>query len=498
MNARRACIIAILASTLAVSCAPGPPRISPEEEFAAAREKAFRRELSALLEAPELEQSHVGLAAWSLDRREWIAEHDADKLFVPASNAKLLVAAAALKAFGPARRFQTTVLTDSLPTDGNGTLPGNLYLVADGAPDLTTADLLRAAERLRVLGYTRVAGSVIADASCFDSTAYGPGWMWDEGPFAYNAPVSSFMLNGNCVLVVARPGDAVGDTVHVAVSPRHAGLNLEVCATTRADTATGDRLRVDRTADGTIVVDGTMAMESRSVTVRRAVADPTAYARSVFAGALSDVGIDVIADSLSSGVSDAPDSGAATLAIMRSDPMDVLVRRLLKESDNLVGEALVKQLGRMFRGEGTWSAGLSSLRMIMHESLGLDSTRYRIADGSGLSRYTELSPRQIVDLILAASEEFTVGPEFLSALPLNGVDGTLSRRLAGSDTSGYIRGKTGTMSGASALSGVLETHSGERVAYSIMVNGFVGTPRAVSRAQDRIVAHLRLLPARLP
>ncbi len=253
----------------------------------------------------------------------------------------------------------------------------------------------------------------------------------------------------------------------------------------------GERLRIERTAD-TLTVTGTLALGQRTVTVWRTVRDPVAYAGSVFRAALGDVGIE-IGDSVI--VAAAPDSSATTLAVIRSAPLDVLIRRFLKESHNLTGEALLKHLGNTFRGTGSWESGIQATRSILHTFAGIDSTTYRLADGSGISRYTEISPRALAMLIRAASSEFTMAPEILAAMPIAGIDGTLARRLSEGPIAGTVRGKTGTMTGVSSLAGVLETREGEKLVYCLLMNGFPGSSWAAREMQDRIISHLREFPS---
>lgn len=476
-------------------CAPRVPAPSTSPAHAPSREQPVIASIDAVLSRPELAPTHVGLAVWSLDRKAWLIDRNADKLFVPASNAKLLVAVAALRTFGPATRFRTSVLTDAAQNGaaGDSVLTGNLYLVGGGNPDLSTGDVVELAERLRALGIRRVRGNLVLDASHFDSVAYGPGWMWDEGPYAYNAPVSAFMLNGNTVRLTIRPGKAVGDTVRVSISPPTASPLPVVRATTRSDTTSGSPLSVLRQGNPPVTaIEGSMQSRSGPVVVTCAIPDPVPYAASVFSGALGAAGI-VLEGSSASGA--APDSGVQVLAAVSSAPTDVLVRRFLKESDNLLGEALVKQLGRAANGEGSWRSGLAAIRRCLAEFAGVDSTTYRLADGSGLSRYTEVSPRMIVQVMARACDEFTVAPEFLSALAVGGIDGTLARRLTDTDVAGYVRGKTGTMSGVGSLSGVVVTRDGERLAFALLMNGFVGPSAQLRRAQDDVVRALRCYPA---
>lgn len=479
-------IFAILG--LFCGCAPlQPPRVSQAEVFQH-RMDAFRMAMDELANSPELSPTTVGIAVWSMDRHDWLYLHNADKLFVPASNAKLLVAVSALRTYGPAWRFPTSVAVDASVVDS--VVSGPVYLIAGGAPDLRSSDLSILADRLWASGIREIRGPIVIDVTRFDSTAFGPGWMWDEGPYSYNAPLSAAMLNDNTVAITVQPGVNAGDPVRVAVTPRHAGVPVDIRATTRLDTISGERLTVERPGD-TILVNGTMAKSSGPVTVRRTVSNPPAYLANCFVGELRRAGI-AVQDSIVFAA--APETCIVERATVYSAPMDVLVRRFLKQSHNLTGETLLKHLGVTHRREGSWPAGLSAIREIVQEYAGIDSMSYRLGDGSGLSRYTELSPRQITRLLRTAVDDFTISPEILAALPIAGVDGTLSRRLSNGPESGLVRGKTGAMTGVTGISGVMETYSGEQLVYSILMNGFPGSTLSGRRVQDVLIERLYMAP----
>jgi len=457
-----------------------PPTIVRREDVAA-------RAIDSLLAAPEMVPTHVGIAVRSLDYHQWLVLHDADKLFVPASNTKLLVAAAALYVLGPQARFSTAVMTDAAVIDS--ILAGDVYLVARGAPDLVTGQLVTLAGRLRALGVRRIDGALVLDATYFDSTAFGPGWMWDEGPVSYNAPVNAFMLNDNTVTITARPGPAPDAPVRVEVTPADAGIPVVVTALTRGRTTDGPPLVVERPRDA-FVVRGTLPIGAQPIAVDRSVPDPAGYAGAVFAGALRRMGVTLVGPVRAG----AAPASARTLAEVPSALADFLVRRFLKESHNLTGEALVKQLGVATNRGGTWRGGLAAIRAALADLANVDPAAYYLADGSGLSRYTEVSPRTFVEVIAAAADRFSMSPEFLAALSIGGTDGTLVHRLGEGDMAGQVRAKTGTMHGVSCLSGIVVTRAGERLAFSILMNGFTGSAAALWYTQEEIVAALRGIP----
>jgi D-alanyl-D-alanine carboxypeptidase/D-alanyl-D-alanine-endopeptidase (penicillin-binding protein 4) len=171
--------------------------------------------------------------------------------------------------------------------------------------------------------------------------------------------------------------------------------------------------------------------------------------------------------------------GAIELASVESPPMETLVRLMNKPSDNFFAEILLKDLAMQARGVGTTAAG-ARLAAGFARRLG---ARARLADGSGLSRANRASPHRVVRLLTAMSarDEFDA---WYDSLPVAGRDGTLRDRMRRGAARGRCRGKTGTLSNVSALSGYCTARSGELYAFSILMNG-VYTPGA-RVLQDRM------------
>jgi D-alanyl-D-alanine carboxypeptidase/D-alanyl-D-alanine-endopeptidase (penicillin-binding protein 4) len=173
-------------------------------------------------------------------------------------------------------------------------------------------------------------------------------------------------------------------------------------------------------------------------------------------------------------------AGATELAAVESPPMETLVRLMNKPSDNFFAEILLKDLAMQARGVGTTAAG-ARLAAGFARRIG---ARARLADGSGLSRGNRASPYRVVRL-LAAMTRRDEYDDFVDSLPIAGQDGTLKDRLRSGVARSRCRGKTGTLSNVSALSGYCEGLNGDTYAYSILMNGVY--PSGARVLQDRMV-----------
>ena len=173
-------------------------------------------------------------------------------------------------------------------------------------------------------------------------------------------------------------------------------------------------------------------------------------------------------------------TGANVLASVDSPPMERLVRITNKPSDNFFAEMLLKDLALQTGGQGTTAGGAAAAAGFARR-LGAPA---RIVDGSGLSRANRASPYRVVRL-LAAMHSRDEYDAFVNSLAIAGQDGTLSDRMRGGAARLRCRGKTGTLSNVSALSGYCEARSGDTYAYSILMN--VVYPPGARRLQDSML-----------
>ena len=176
------------------------------------------------------------------------------------------------------------------------------------------------------------------------------------------------------------------------------------------------------------------------------------------------------------------------LAVMRSATLARLVRTMNKQSDNFYAEMLLKHLGAEKRGAGTATSGARVARKVL-AARGVPLDRVRIADGSGLSPLNRLTARALALLLLSARDDPALNTQFVDSLPIAGVDGTLKTRMTTSPARGNVRAKTGTTSGASALSGYVRS----RFVFSVLQNGSPVPWTSARAAQDRFA---RLLARR--
>ena len=183
-------------------------------------------------------------------------------------------------------------------------------------------------------------------------------------------------------------------------------------------------------------------------------------------------------------------SDAHRVAKHLSPPLADLLKLMNKPSDNWIAELVFKTIGAEVMGEpGTWKKGRDVVTGFLAEIMD-EPPIHRFVDGSGLSRYNLLNAELLTRLLVYMYHNFEVMPEFLSSLPIAGIDGTLKNRMQGVSAEKVLRAKTGTLSGVSALAGYTVTADDEVFAFGILISHYIGPARLARSIQDKIGNYL--------
>jgi serine-type D-Ala-D-Ala carboxypeptidase/endopeptidase (penicillin-binding protein 4) len=442
-----------------------------------------------LLADTALDHAHWGVLVRSARTGETLFAHNADRLFTPASNQKLVTGALVLETLGPAFRFRTEVAASG-PVQ-NGVLRGPLVVRGTGDPtvsrrfDEDPRDRFRAfADSLRARGIQRVAGGIIGVDSAFVDGPLGAGWAWDDVLPSYAAEFGALQFNEGAVEVAVVPGTRIGEAAVVILTPATQYVSVSNQTVTTAPGGT-TRISIARDAVGAgLIVSGEIAAASDPFRRNVAVRDPTLFYLSAMRETLREVGVLVEGPVVNARDLD-PAEGTVRRALpvfaYRSAPLGDIVTAMMKPSQNQIAEALLRTAGLEVRGEGSARAG-TQLADSLFVAWNLPTER-RLADGSGMSRYNLLSPALLVAL-LQHMERSPSREAWHASLPVAGVDGTLANRMRGTPLAGNVRAKTGTLSGVRALSGYMTSRSGEPLVFSIMVNHHVRSAAAADQLVD--------------
>lgn len=445
--------------------------------------------LDHLLADPALRGGVTGAIVVRVSDGRTLYEHDADLRLLPASNRKLFTAAAALGILGDEFVYKTQVLARTKP-DAQGVLHGDITLVGVGDGALTTIDMDDMAKQVAAADVKLVKGTVLADNHLFTDGPYGFGWEWDDLSDEEFSVISSLTVNDGDVLLQVLPGAAVIHPAGVgrdplAHYPPVVGTAHTVAAGTPNTVAVIHPLGKDNLQLSGDIPMG--AVWEQHVPVP----NPALYAASVL-----DYSLHLYSDG-TNGPQPAPPAAvppAVVLATHTSLPMAQYLPLMMKPSDNLIAECLVRTIGAIKGKGGTYEAG-HVVETPFFQSLGVDTTALDLRDGSGVSRRNFVTARAVGQLLVGMSKR----PDFRAyydALPIAGVDGTLKSRMAGTRAAGNVHAKTGTLSQARALSGYVTGPRGGLYAFSLIMNNFPGNARSAGDVQDKFVEYLAdTLPA---
>ncbi len=405
-----------------------------------------------------IEQFTTSVYAKDLDTGETLLAADPDVPLLPASNTKLVTAARAFADLGPTYRFETTVHANG---EFHGTqLVGDLVLTGRGAPDLSQADLLTLASEVAANGIETVAGELVIDASAFDAESLGPGWTWDDGQFEYGAKSTPLAVERNTVDITIAHADG---SIRVDASPTSEIVRFDI------DVETGQTADLDvykKRASEVIRVEGQVPAEETTIEASP-VDDPMMHAASLFRDALE--AHDVTLDGWIRIEGEAVETFNPPCAVVESAPLSEITRDMCWHSDNFAAEQLARTIALERDGQGSWPAW-ERYAMAFLEERGADAVRLR--DGSGLSRYNLLSATSIVSVLEWCLEQ-PWSEAYRRSLPRTGLEGTVSSRLEGVEPT--VRAKTGTLTGARALSGYVENDDSEPVVgFSCLFSNLTG------------------------
>ncbi len=452
-----------------------PPRQSPDPV------RLLQNDIDTVLSDSIFRQTLASIEIVSLNSGQVLYERNSKLLMHPASNLKLLTSATALQVLGEDFRFKTSVLVDSLQS--GGIVAGNLYLKGFGDPDLKSSDLDSLAATLRSIGVRLITGDVVADDSYFDDLSWGNGWMWDDEPDPDVMFISALSVNKNCVAVTVKPTTMQSDSVIVTIDPPTPIVSV-LCNARTVDDSTECSLKVSRLFKeglNTITVSGDIPRSAAAHRSRISVRQPALFAAELLKKSLQRDSLTVLGQPR---LGTTP-PGTVEIASY-THPIDSVLIAMNKKSDNLSAENILKTIGAKGRGlPGRAQNGIYVENEFL-SSFGIDTSACFIVDGSGVSHYNLLTVDNIIRLLVAITRRPDPFHLIYASLPIAGVDGTLETRMIGTAAQGNVRGKTGTISGISSLSGYATTRDAELLAFSMVMENFVLPTRYFQFAQDTI------------
>ncbi|HEV7703318.1 MAG TPA: D-alanyl-D-alanine carboxypeptidase/D-alanyl-D-alanine-endopeptidase [Gemmatimonadaceae bacterium] len=487
---------------LSAGCASGGTGAANPSPRAVNARAALRFSIDSMVQQSEFRSAQFGVLIVDPEKGDTLYSLNAGKLFMPASNMKIVTGATSLAQLGPDFTFRTEFAAGGRVV--RDTLQG--ALIVNGRGDPTISDHMRGsamkplydvADSLKAHGITAIAGGIRSGINSFPDTTIGWGWSWDDLGEDYGAGVDELYFNEGfgTVVVDGRAGHLPDSAT---VFPIHSYPTIKLYGTTPNPEVTDTfQLRLDPSKDGRgFYVRGRLKTNSDTVIV------VYPNQRDAYLAALREalmtrgIGFDSTAlRTMIPGPGKPVDALNPTpLFTIHSPPLRAILPALEKPSQNQIAEILYKTLGLEKTGVGSGDSG----QVVLSRQLatwGAQPDGYLIRDGSGLSRYGYLSPETLVRVLdkIRADTAFHV---FYDALPIAGVDGSLRNRMKGTAAVGKIHAKTGSVANVRSLSGYATTADDHLVLFSLLANNWTTTQSAVDSVHNRIAVLLASLKLR--
>jgi D-alanyl-D-alanine carboxypeptidase/D-alanyl-D-alanine-endopeptidase (penicillin-binding protein 4) len=354
------------------------------------------------------------------------------------------------------------------------------------------------ARQMQTAGVKGMSGSLRGDASLWTMPGYADSWDAGDAVWGYGASVSALEFNEGQLEMRVTPGPKVGMKAEIAISPNVSFFGQPVNQVITVATEAESNVEMEpRKFPNPVIARGAVAI-GHPDTEEIAVQDPALFATNALESRLLARGVKGGRGTV---VSAPPNASVVGFSRQVEEPLDltfrpeamtspvcgrdfscgvVLARRVsptvaedvtvtLKVSQNLHAEMLLRRLGRAYGREGSFTQGARVLRQWLIHRAGVDGDDFVFYDGSGLSSHDLVTPRATAQLLTYAATQPWFAP-WKAALPVGGVDGSLSSRYKDGPLKGHVFAKTGTLGESRALSGYVDCASGKTVAFAIFVD----------------------------
>lgn len=345
---------------------------------------------------------------------------------IPASNTKLFTTAAALEIMGGDYLLSTKMLIDDEDLS-DGEINGNIYLQGMGNAMFTSEDLANMVDSLTKLGIKNITGDVIGDDSFFDDIYTRDDWIKDEKANVKLPPISALVVDRNRKKVTRRRrGRLRTYTIHVTNPPLFAAQKLKESLEMDSIEVTGNAISGETPKNAVLLCESTISLRE-------------------------------------------------------------LLEEINKNSDNFLAECLFKTIGAVASGKQGNSFYSTQAILTFIEDNGIYSEGTSVVDGSGISRFDQITVGAIIGLLEKMYFDLPHFQDYYNSLSIAGIDGTLEDRMENTPAENNFRGKTGTLNGVSSLSGYLTTESGDDLIISIIFEYTRGRWRTYRNIQDEII-----------
>jgi serine-type D-Ala-D-Ala carboxypeptidase/endopeptidase (penicillin-binding protein 4) len=445
----------------------------------------LEKELISFSNDPTLKNASWGFMAVDIKTGREIASINPDLSLIPASTQKVITTLTSLALLGSDYRFETllqyhgTIKGERLQGDiiinGNGDPAfGSIQMNDSLALEKVFAQWVKA---IKETGIKKIEGNVVADGSAFDDHMVPPKWYWEDIGNYYGAGAHALSAHENMYTVYFNPGNRESAPARVVkTDPEIPGMDY-INQVTTGPRRSGDRVYIyGAPYVNTRWLTGTVPLGEHNFGVRGSIPDPGFYVAHTFHKYLVSNGIKIEGQPITHRIVKELPSAESRIVLSRwnSPQLVHIAARTNLNSVNTFAENLIKNLGKEFLNEGSFSKGSEVITTFWSDK-GIDTGGMRIHDGSGLSAFNNITVRQLTGILMFAATDESLYNSLIEGFPVAGRTGTLSGLFKNTTSEGVLIAKSGFLSNVRSYTGYTHCRNGNLIAFSLIVNNFSGS-----------------------
>lgn len=422
--------------------------------------KGVKRDFSSVINESGVEKTSISVSIKDLNTGKAVYELNEKLLMHPGSIQKILTLIPAIEVLGEDYEFSTEIYKRD----------NNTYLIKLGAdPYLTSSDLAKLAGQMNF----ETTKKVLIDDSILEKKDWGEGWQWDDDMNVLMPRFNSYNLDRNLIRLTIMP-TTKGNLATIINPSKYPLVFLN-------NVVTSDKNNVKVTRDNSISTN-TLTLEG-SVNKPVVISIPTNNLKRYFDIKLMNALADKKIYLKQNFIVDKKSPNDEELEKI-THPISQAIDDILKNSNNLVAETTVKLAGgKKYEDKGTDINGIKVFNSYC-EKMGLDNSRIRIVDGSGVSKNNLITSDFVTDFLVKNKDN-----QILEQLPSPG-EGTLTHRML--PIKDNLKAKTGTLSDISSIAGFLTTKNNNKYAFCIIINDPSATSSDMKSLEDYLIRELYL------
>jgi D-alanyl-D-alanine carboxypeptidase/D-alanyl-D-alanine-endopeptidase (penicillin-binding protein 4) len=460
-----------------------------------AQAQSLQGELRSLIASKKLGAARVGVCIIDARTNEVLASVRADEGFTPASNMKVLSSGAAMMVLGPEYAFRTELALDGerlVVRGGGDPALGDPEVLKLSEGRLTVEDVLATLAGAVTKAGAGTVGEIVIDDRVFDRQYVHPAWDQSHLQKSYAPQLGGVNFHANVLSVFPAPTSA-GQPPSLETQPRAPWLAIDASRAKTVKKNDNNAWLIREGDENAFSMRGEVGVRSKAPIQVNIHAPPLFFGQLLGAN-LRAAGVRLETPTgqpaplrLASGEEKLPDG--RLLAVVATPIQDVL-RRCNTDSENLYAEAMLKTIGHKVTGEpGSWTNGVSVLRMLISQELGPTAAASTIvSDGSGLSRENNVTPTTLARWLVAMAGK-PWGERYVASFAKPG-EGTLQKRFVQRPPTNQVRAKSGYIRGVRSLSGYVTSPDNQRrVVFAILINDLPrdGADAAAKELHEEVV-----------